>query len=79
MSDHKENARKVHAAVKPVLNALHSRENVPVSDINAAVFGVITGSMQADIGQDQARNFIESAMNNVWGKPKKSLWQRLFS
>lgn len=77
MTQHKENAAAVHRKVMPVLNGLHYQDGIPVRDINAAVLGMVTSSLGADIGPEQARDFIESAMRNVWGKPKKSLWQRL--
>ncbi len=76
MSDHKTNALKVCEVVRPVLNGLHSRDGIPVRDINAALFGLVTCSMQADIGAENARHFIESAMTNVWGR--KSFWRRVF-
>lgn len=74
--DHIKNARIVNETVRPVLNGLNSRQNIPVRDINAALFGMVTCSMQADIGEEQAREFIESAMDNVWGK--KPFWKRVF-
>lgn len=78
MSDHKINAYKVNAAVRPVLNELHSREGVPIADINAALFGLVTCSMQSDVGVERARDLIESAMNNVWGKrPPNKLHERI--
>lgn len=71
-------SRQVRTALVPVLNGLQSRDGLSVVEINGAMLGMVTRSMEAELGRDRAREFIEDAMANVWGKkPRKPFWRKL--
>lgn len=67
----------IRGKITPVLNGLQSRDGLDVVDINACLLGLVTCSLQNILGQEGARDYIESAMDNVWGKkPKKRWWRK---
>ncbi len=76
MTQNKDTAQSalVRKKVITVLNELQVHDEVSVDTINAAVFGLVTRSMQQRMGQEKAREYLESAMDNVWGK--KKWWKR---
>lgn len=67
-------SRKVRESLLPILNHLNINEGISVVDINAAMFGLITRSLEEELGIEDSREFIESAMLNVWGKKKMKLF-----
>jgi hypothetical protein len=70
----------MHQRLHLTLNGLHYQENVPVVEINAYTFGLLTCSMENEIGRHQARDFFISAMDNVWPDTKpKPWWRRIFA
>jgi len=68
-----ETVKDLHIAC----NRLHHRKGIPVMDVNAHLLGMVTSSLQNQLGSVRARDYIESAMDRVWGKkPKKKWWQK---
>ena len=65
--DAREKNIAVRNAVIPQLIKLQEA-GVDAMDVNMALLGLVTRSMEQCVGKHQARELIEAGMNNVWGK-----------